>query len=284
MTGAGSAARRGAAPAARTPPRCSRSPGPRSSSASTRLPLSSFSSSTTCRSGSAAGPLRRRRSASGWTSRAASRASSRARRPRATRSRGPDPPARSGEQAGQRRPGGRVVHHLERGDDVLHLRDGEQAAEADDLDGDAARLQRPRGSAGTATRLRASTAMSEGCSRPLRAGRRWSQGAPSGAISRGCRSRVTSRAASRSASSSTVVQQRALDAAAAPAGRRPATAAARPWPPPAARPGCGRRRRGSARRCGSSWTAAASARHAASPSGKSRTKPRRLPALAPRQP
>ena len=54
-----------------------------------------------------------------------------------------DPPARSGQQPGERVRRGRVVQHAQRGHHVLHLGDGQQTAEADYLARDGPRLQSP---------------------------------------------------------------------------------------------------------------------------------------------
>ena len=54
----------------------------------------------------------------------------------------PQPPARPGEQPGEFVPGGGVVQHPQGGDDVAHLGHLDEPAQPDDLDGDAALLQR----------------------------------------------------------------------------------------------------------------------------------------------
>ena len=54
----------------------------------------------------------------------------------------PEAPARTTQQPQQRRAGRGVAEHLQRGDDVGHLGAHQQAAEADDLDRDAALAQR----------------------------------------------------------------------------------------------------------------------------------------------
>ena len=54
----------------------------------------------------------------------------------------PDPPARPGQQPGQRVGGARVVQHPQRAHHVLHLGHREQPAQAHHLDRDAAGLQR----------------------------------------------------------------------------------------------------------------------------------------------